>query len=371
MECAPWRAHWQGLTWGGARRADQIAPPPWWPSGARAAPVAALSAAMAPAPVAAGALAPAVLALGRPAGSGRRPAGAVVAEALGAAAVPASAAVAPAVALAVARALARRSRTRARRAPRRACRPKEALEPAEETPGAARRRGVRVRALLVPRALFKLRRLVARIAGLAPVRVVAGFAPLVAGFASLAAGCALRVLAAVGAERRVSSRPRFPLRCGTRTATPSSRPGVRLRRAGESGSLRFSSTDGAGAGAAGAAGPRLLPRRRGGCGRRLCFDLGRLCGRRAHGLLARERVLVLALRRDDLDGGGLVVALCRACCGGRGARGALSAEEARSARAAEASGRWSRRWPRAPVCRQPGRMMRRTDLYLSLCFCFV
>ena len=46
----------------------------------------------------------------------------------------------------------------------------------------------------------------------------------------------------------------------------------------------------------------------------------------------------LALVRDDLDGGGLIIALRRVCCGGRRARWALSAGKARSACAAETSG---------------------------------
>jgi hypothetical protein len=41
--------------------------------------------------------------------------------------------------------------------------------------------------------------------------------------------------------------------------------------------------------------------------------------------LARERIPVFTLRRDDLHGSGLVIALCRGSCWGRSARGALAA----------------------------------------------
>jgi hypothetical protein len=168
---------------------------------ARAAPVAALSAAMAPAAVAVGAVTPAVLALGalREAFAPLR--WAVVAEALGAAAVPASSAVAPAVPLAIAVALACGAGLPPDLRFGGLAPSKEALQPAEESLWRRRccRGVVAIRALLVPRTLLVIG-LVARIARLAPVRVMAGLAPLVAGFAPLAPWCALRVFAAVGAE---------------------------------------------------------------------------------------------------------------------------------------------------------------------------
>jgi hypothetical protein len=103
---------------------------------------------------------------------------------------------------------------------------------------------------------------------------------------------------------------------------------------------------------------------RGGC--RGGFNFDRLGSRRARGLWARERILVLALVRDDFDRGGLVVALRRASLWGpRRPRGAFRGLGpirgcCRSFR------QGSRRWQREPRIGGRCEWVRRT---VCICHC--
>jgi hypothetical protein len=154
---------------------------------------------------------------------------------------------------------------------------------------------------------------------LACKRVPAGLAPVETRLAALGLRLACNILPAVGAERR----PSVLARALRQVAVGLPAHG-RTGRLGGGQDLDFRLL-----------GDRLR-RNRLGLGRNLVLRLlhggcrgglncGRLGGRRARGLWARERILVFTRGRDDFNGGGLVVALRRACCGGCCAGGALAA----------------------------------------------